>query len=838
MLPEHGVSRTLALERSARVRNVACALHVRIPLDPSAPLPASTVIDFDLTGASTPLVLDFAPNGVGRLHSCACNSHDVPADLINGHLIVPPEALIEGRNSLAIDFDAGDAPLNRRDGYVYSIFVPARAHEALPCFDQPDLKARWTLTLEIPAGWVAVSNGSETTGSERGAEAEPSTSLVSFATTEPLPTYLFAFAAGSFSVEGLIRDGRPMRVFHRESDTALAAANLAVIADLHAHALEWLEDYTGIPYPFGSFDVVIVPDFQFGGMEHPGAIFYNAAGVLLEANATRQQQLARAHVIAHETAHLWFGDLVTMPWFDDVWMKEVFANFMAARIVNPSFADLDHELRFLHAHYAGAYDVDRTAGAHPIRQPLDNLLDAGSLYGAIIYLKSPIVLRQLELAIGADTFREGVRQYLRRYAFATASWPDLIAILDAHSTRDLRRWCHDWIEEAGRPRIETDMACREGSIERLSLRTLDPVAGRHRRWPQQLEVTLGYGPRSEHISVDLNGWADVAHAAGRPSPDYVLPNGAGLGYGDVRLDADSREWLADHLPEIEAPLTRASAWLTLWDSMLNAEVAPLRIVGLMLGALPVESNELNTLRILGWLERAFWIFLTDEERARTAPAVERGLRAALDAATSPPLKTAYFRSLRTLAWTPETVSWLRDVWAGTADPGMALGDADRVLLVEELAVRNLPDAPSLLECQIVDTSDEERRAALAFVAPALSSDARVRDGFFETLQTPAHWRREPWVLDGLRWLHHPLRAARSVKYIDPGLRLLTQVQRSGDIFLPKRWADATLSGHGSTVAATAVRGFLDTVPPSFPDALRRVVLASADQLFRASRLRS
>ena len=154
-------------------------------------------------------------------------------------------------------------------------------------------------------------------------------------------------------------------------------------------------------------------------MEHPGAIFYNAAALLLPESATRQQLLARDSVIAHETAHMWFGDLVTMTWFDDVWMKEVFANFMAAKIVNPRFPDLDHDLRFLHTHYPAAYEVDRTAGANPIRQPLKNLRDAGSLYGAIVYLNSPIVMRQLELLLGEPALRDALREYPRALRSAT-----------------------------------------------------------------------------------------------------------------------------------------------------------------------------------------------------------------------------------------------------------------------------------------------------------------------------------------------------------------------------------------------------------------------------------
>ena len=313
------------------------------------------------------------------------------------------QSCARGATRSRIDFVAGDAALNRNPDFLYSLFVPARAHLAFPCFDQPDLKARWTLKLTVPDGWKALANGAEVDADVRERAARDRR----FGETEPLSTYLFAFAAGRFSIETAERGGRTFRMFHRETDAAKVARNRDAIFDLHASALGWLERYTGIPYPWGKFDFLLVPSFQFGGMEHPGAVFYNASGLLLDQSATQNQKLGRASVIAHETAHMWFGDLVTMKWFNDVWMKEVFANFMAAKIVNPSFPEINHDLRFLLAHYPSAYEIDRTPGTNAIRQRLDNLNEAGSLYGAIIYQKAPIVMRQLETHAGRATVSGG-----------------------------------------------------------------------------------------------------------------------------------------------------------------------------------------------------------------------------------------------------------------------------------------------------------------------------------------------------------------------------------------------------------------------------------------------
>src|SRR5688500_2252356 len=214
----------------------------------------------------------------------------------------------------------------------------------------------------------------------------------------------------------------------------------------------------------------MIPSFQFGGMEHPGAILYSQARQLLDDSATQNQLLDRASTIAHETAHMWFGDLVTMKWFDDVWMKEVFANFMAAKIVNPSFPAVNHELRFLLAHYPSAYQVDRTAGTNPMRQHLANLNEAGQLYGAIIYQKAPVVMRQLEMMLGEQLFRDGLRDYLKRYAFGNATWLDLVRILDARTPENVTAWSRAWVEERGRPAFATSIDVNpQGHISSLRL---------------------------------------------------------------------------------------------------------------------------------------------------------------------------------------------------------------------------------------------------------------------------------------------------------------------------------------------------------------------------------
>ncbi|MGE5814770.1 MAG: M1 family metallopeptidase, partial [Acidobacteriota bacterium] len=810
--PEAGISLALAHERSRAISNVRYELGFEIPSERATPIRGRERMQFTLAYAS-PVTLDFAvPDD--HLLSITVAGTPVYAPQVNGHIVVPREVLRAGENALDIEFLAGDVSLNRSADFLYTLFVPARASQAFPCFDQPDLKARYSLTLTVPDTWQVVANGAES-----GREAAGDRIRVRFAQTEPLPTYLFAFAAGRFLVEESDRNGRHMRMFHRETDAAKVARNREAIFDLHAAALEWLERYTGIPYRFGKFDFVLIPAFQFGGMEHAGAILYNASGLMLDETATQNQLLGRASVIAHETSHMWFGDLVTMRWFNDVWMKEVFANFMAAKIVNPSFPQINHELRFLLAHYPAAYDIDRTEGTNAIRQALANLNEAGSLYGAIIYQKAPTVMRQLEERIGADRMQQGLREYLQRYAFGNATWPDLIDILDrapAHSRSDelkaesnvsLRTWSEAWVSEEGRPAIRSQLRLSDGKIAEMRFSQADPYQARGLVWPQRLDVTLGYEDGERTIRVDLDGaTADARAAHGLAAPLYVLPNGRGRGYGRFVLDKGSLEYLLGQIEAVSDGLTRGSAWVTLWDAMLYREVTPSRFAEVCLRTVGQEPDEQLTQRVLGYLERAYWKFLGSEQRTALAPKVEATLREGLARAQGSSRKSAWFSAFRDMALTPAGVAWMERVWQRKEPvPGLTFSENDEIAMAQELAVRDVSGWAEILRVELERIQNPDRKARFAFVMPALSADPAERDRFVSRLADPDNRRHEPWVLDGLRYVHHPLRAKQSEKYVLPALGMLREIQRTGDIFFPKRWCDAVLDGHAERSTAEAVR---------------------------------
>ena len=827
--PGPGVPLSVAEERARRVSNLRYDLHFSIPADPVARIDATATLRFALADRGRPLVLDFA--APGPVHA---ETRGRPIALVaaNEHILIQPADLIDGENEITLRFQAGSAALNRNPEFMYTLFVPARARLAFPCFDQPDLKAKYTLSLDIPAGWEALANAPEIRRISHDNRLQ-----ISFAESDPLPTYLFAFAAGRYRIETAERNGRRFRMFHRETDAAKVARNRDTIFDLHAAALEWLERYTAIKYPFGKFDFLLVPSFQFGGMEHAGAIFYNASGLLLDESATQNQKLGRASVIAHETAHMWFGDYVTMRWFNDVWMKEVFANFMAAKIVNPSFPGINHELRFLLSYYPAAYDVDRTAGTNAIRQRLDNLSEAGTLYGAIIYQKAPIVMRQLEMILGADGFRDGLREYLNGHPFGNATWSDLITVLDARTPDDLAAWSRAWVDEPGRPHVTTHLDIENGRIARLAFEQNDPAPRRGLVWAERMEVVLGYDETSRRIPITLNRpRVEVATATGLPAPRFVLPAGGGIAYGGFEIDRATREYFLHHLGGIPDALTRGSAMVTLGEDMLDHRARPIDVVEQLIASVRRESDELNLQRMLSYIQQGFWRFISSTDRDALTPRLEQTLREGLDASTTPTVKAAWFSALRDTARTPATLSWLERVWRKSETvPMLPLAEPDYIQLAEELAVRGVPAWREILAEQFTRIENPDRKARFAFVQPALSSDQTTRDAFFASLRDVNNRRREPWVLEALSHLHHPLRAETSLHHIPPSLAMLEEIQRTGDIFFPKRWMDATLSGHSSSSAARMVRTFLAELPPDYPDRLRRIVLSSADDLFRAAR---
>ncbi|PIQ20670.1 MAG: aminopeptidase, partial [Cytophagales bacterium CG18_big_fil_WC_8_21_14_2_50_42_9] len=595
----------------------------------------------------------------------------------------------------------------------------------------------------------------------------------------------------------------------------------------------FMQDYTQISYPFQKFDFTAIPDFQYGGMEHVGAIDYKASSLFLDEGATQDQKISRSSLIAHETAHMWFGDLVTMQWFNDVWMKEVFANFMADKITQVAVANANYDLKFLVDHLPAAYAVDRTAGANPIRQQLDNLQDAGTLYGNIIYHKAPVMMRQLEQLMGAEAFKAGLQEYLKTYAFNNATWPDLIQILDARTPADLQAWNQVWVNEPGRPVFNYDLQTQNNKITQLQI-TQKAEDNSDRIWPQFFTITLVYPDQQQKITVNQHARAvTVPAAVGAAVPTFILFNSTGQGYGVF----PTSEAVAQGLEHLKNPVARASGYISLYENMLNGRaVNPQALLTIYRAALTREPEELNLKLLTGYLSDIYWRLLKPTDRTALAPELEKELWQALEKNPTPNAKKLLFKTYQSIALTPAAQKQLYQIWEQEQPPaGVKLNEDDYTALAQALALRNYPHSQQLLTQQLARIKNPDRQQRLQFLMPALAPEAAVRDAFFASLQRAQNREKEAWVVTALSYLHHPLRHQTSEKYLPASLNLLEEIQLTGDIFFPYAWLQATLGNYATPTAANTVRTFLQQHPDYNPK-LKAKILQAADDLFRAERL--
>lgn len=828
--PEYGVTFDLAKHRKENIDEVEYDLRIKIPGEVDEALTGENTISFILATDDLPVVLDFKVEEA-KVLGIEIDAREVPIIFKKGHLLIDKQYLKKGRNKLLVKFEVGDQSLNRQDDFLYTLLVPDRASTAFPCFDQPNLKAKYKLTLDIPKDWEALANGKLKTMEELD-----STKVLTFAETEPLPSYLFDFVAGDFQKVTKVVNGREMSMLHRESDTASVNRNMDKIFALHGSSIAWLEEYTEIKMPFQKFDFALIPSFQYGGMEHPGAITYKASSLFLNENPTQNQELGRASLIAHETAHMWFGNLVTMDWFSDVWMKEVFANFMAAKMVNPSFPDINHDLRFTLSHYPGAYSVDRTRGSHAIQQDLTNLKDAGSLYGSIIYQKAPIVMRMLEREIGASVMQEGLRDYLAKFSYSNATWDQLIEILDAKSPVNLADWNRQWIKQAGMPHVLISYeGSKGGSSGKLLAHLSDQTKG---NWWQTLTVaTIGRESVSRH-RLKIADKANVLEVEARQKPLAIIPNGDGYGYGFFEVDDTSIQYLLANINNLEDSMLRGVSWLNLWEHMLNQKVPPREILRPLMQGIAIETDPLIRQRILSYIDELYWVFLSPEDQKALSTELEDVLWSALQDSNDSRAKRAIFNAYRSVATSGDALSNLLKIWRNDlAIDGVSFSEDDYISLAFHLAIREIANSKEVLDQQLKRLENKDRRSKMTFIAPALSPDQSVRDQFFESLEKVENRNTESWVQEAIAWLNHPLRVELSQKYVLPTLELLEELQQTGDIFFPKRVLDNTFRGYNTREVVSVVKSFLNA-RPDYPMSLKNKILQASDNTFRASSILS
>jgi aminopeptidase N len=819
---EPGVSQELARWRARHYSGLRYALELRLDARTSS---ATGRLDLAVTLARrVDLVLDWRGAPVRALR---VNGKAVQARHAQQHVVIPRAAVKAGANRVELQFQAPVAVAgraltryrDREDGaqYLYSLFVPADASSVFPCFDQPDLKARFSLSLQMPAKWRAVSNAPA---------LEEAPGRARFAETEPIPTYLFAFAAGPF--EAIALPGEATRLFVRRSQRARAREHAAEVLRLNRAALGFFEKEFARPFPFAKYDLVLVPELAYGGMEHAGATFLNEASVLFPFAPSNPDLLRRAQLIFHEASHQWFGNLVTMRWFDDLWLKEGFANFMAAKAAAAIVPELEPWSAF-HALKTNAYRIDATAGTTPLRQPLANLSAAKSAYGAIVYSKGPAVLRQAEFYLGEAMFRRAVREFLQRHAWGAADWSDLVRAFERASGRDLQDWAAAWVNRRGLPNIS--LQWRGGA---LWLAQEDALAERG-SWPQKLVVAAAGDDgqvRTSETRLEQRS-ARVVGPAAHPAARWLYPNAGDFGYGRFLLDESSRKALLAEPLALPDGLLRAQLIEALWESVRDAQLAPTAFIDWALALAPEEADDVILAGLLARLETAFRRYLSDAQRDAVAPRLERALSQAMLAEAPPSRRILLMRAYAALAWTPAGLADLHRLLEGELVlPGVTLGTRDRFRLATRLVQRGQPaGTPLLAALEKLELGGDARR--YAFAARAARPGVAAKRAVYERMRAdPA--LPESWVEEALEPFNAPEHAADTAPLLANALGALPELKRTRKIFFVERWLAAFLGGQADASALEEVRRLLQA---GLDDDLRLKVLQAADGLERAVRIR-
>ena len=838
-LMDAGISRQLADYRASRISNVRYDLSLDVTAHDTAR--GHVTIAFNRSGTGDAIV-DFRGPHLGAV---SLNGVALQADVSNGmHIRLPAASLKRGENSVSMSFSALIAPAGASviryhdvtDGadYLYTLLVPSDANQLFPCFDQPDIKARTALTLTIPNGWNAVANG---TVQRIDSSATKTNKTLHFTRTKPISTYLIAFAAGPWTRVTRSVDGHPITMYVRASRAKEAEADSMIAAN--GRAMHWLSGYFNFPYPWPKLDFVLAPAFPFGGMEHPGAIFYNENSFIFRERATRPQRISREATIYHEVAHQWFGDLVTMKWFDDLWLKEGFATYMAAKMRASLEPRSNAWETFYLQNKPSAYGVDRTEGTTPIWQSLANLDQAKSNYGAIVYNKAPGVIKQLNYLVGDSAFKQGLHAYLVQHAYGNATWQDLLSSVGAAAKMPLKKWGEAYILRPGMPVIDQHLNVRDGVLTSLSLaqHPAQQISGAG-PWPIRTQVLLKYpGGRTDRLLINLDSDSTVAQFANKPrAPEFVFANAGDNAYALVIPDSTSAHWLADSVGTLTDPLTRAMGWDALWELVRRRSLTPAEFISIAERALPAEQDEQILGAQLRHVTRASDAYLSPTERTALLPALENSLRSVeSDPARPYEIRKPNLDALIRVTRTPAGLEYLDHLLDSATAAGAPLRAPTRWAIVTRLIATGAPTAMSRLAAETKSDSTSEGKR-YAFIARAATPDSSVKREYFTRYLSDPNLNEE-WATSSLGAFNEIDQQALTLKYLKPALDTLPWLQRNRRIFFIGSWLGGFIGGQTTPEAAATVRTFINSNANLGTD-LRQKILQTLDELETTVEIRS
>ena len=706
--------------------------------------------------------------------------------------------------------------------YLYTQYEPADCRRVYPCFEQPDLKARWRFTVSAPEDWTVLSGGAEVSR-----EPVPGGIRVRFAETPPLSSYITAVAAGPYHRVDGHWDGEGQRVELGVLCRASLAEHLDAdeILDVTRRGLTFFTTTFDQPYPWGKYDQIFVPEYNLGAMENPGLVTFTEAHIH-RGKSTVAQRESRANTILHEMAHMWFGDLVTMRWWDDLWLKESFADYMGSHAAAAAGGFPDAWVTFASRRKGWAYVQDQLPTTHPIVADIVDLEAAKLNFDGITYAKGASVLKQLVGFVGEDAFFAGARAYFAAHAYGNTTLTDLLTALSAASGRDLAAWSAAWLETTGLPTVR---------VEREPLAVVQDMDRPHRMRVGLYAFDGDRLVRRGGVEADVAAECTPLDAPVLPEAELIVPNDDDRSYAKVRLDARSVDAVERGLSTIEDPVARGVIWAALWNATRDGELAAERFLRI---AVRHAAGETNAALMADVHARALFTLTHYVPADRRGPAASAWLQACWDAmlAAEPgsDAQLSWARAVGAAAeYSDARADDVRALLTGGETPpeGLRLDPDLRWTWWRALSAAGHADATDLDAEYARDATATGATARLAALAARPAADVRVA-----AWQTA--WDDESLTNDHLS---ATIRGARAGGRSD----LLKAVADTYFDRILDVWSARSIE-----IAARLVRGLFpddettDAVDawlaahPDAPGALRRIVIEQRDHLARDLRVRA
>ena len=610
--------------------------------------------------------------------------------------------------------------------YLYTQFESADARRMYACFEQPDLKATFTLTVTAPAHWKVVSNAPTPTPVAAG----DGIATWAFPTSARMSTYITALVAGPYHE---VRDEYagafgtyPLGVYCRASLARYLDADDILLITKQGFA--FFEERFGVGYPFGKYDQLFVPEFNAGAMENAGCVTF-LEDLIFRSRVTDTAYEQRANTILHEMAHMWFGDLVTMRWWDDLWLNESFAEWAAFWAASNCTRFTDTWTNFSNQRKAWAYRQDQLPSTHPIAADMVDLDSVKVNFDGITYAKGASALKQLVTWVGEDRFLEGVRAYFGKHAWGNTELSDLLSELEATSGRDLSQWTREWLQTPGvnLMRSESTLA-DDGTFSSFTVlqeppsapEGIAPTLRSHRMRIGLYDLVDGRLDRRDSIELDVVGArTEVPALVGVRQPDLVLLNDEDLTFTKIRLDERSWQTAIAHLGTLSSSLARALIWGAAWDMTRDGEVATGDYLDLVIAGCEVETDIGAVQMALRQLRAAIDQYATPEHRPAYVQALATAmLRLARAAEAGSDHQLAFIRTFAGVATSPEHLATVAALLDGTESlPGLAIDTDLRWLLLQRLVATGVR-AEDAVEAELAsdDTATGRRQAAVAMAS--------------------------------------------------------------------------------------------------------------------------